>query len=250
MVELSPGEATYATIGLSFGAKGHQFAEPGEYLIRIYYPCFPIGFIATAVRRIRIAHPLTRAGEDLAHLMLSRAAAQFLYYGGSRRNPDLTEKLVAATERYAGSDPVAVRHVAAALGRDAARVSKRIETREGKRLIVSSAPDYEVAVTRLAAATAPLPESYDGRSAFDALTESRLVSQLADGYLELGRTKDAIAALDAAVKRLQAQGAAHAINDLQRRSKALRRRKGNRESNHQASNAQTAPRTSPNHEHP
>ncbi|MDH5616619.1 MAG: hypothetical protein OEY62_08780, partial [Acidimicrobiia bacterium] len=34
-VELAPGEATYATIGLSFGAKGHQFAEPGEHLIRI-----------------------------------------------------------------------------------------------------------------------------------------------------------------------------------------------------------------------
>ena len=115
------------------------------------------------MRRIRIAHPLTRGSEELAHLLTSRAAAQFLYYGGSPRNPDLTEKLVVATERYADSDPVVVRHVAAALGRDATRASKRIDMREGKRVIVSSAPDYEVAVTRLATATAPLSENHHGR---------------------------------------------------------------------------------------
>ncbi|MCU7864577.1 MAG: hypothetical protein KZQ92_11455, partial [Candidatus Thiodiazotropha sp. (ex Lucinoma borealis)] len=51
--ELAPGASTLTSISLSFGAKGHQFAEPGEYLLRVYYPCFPIGFVATATQRIR-----------------------------------------------------------------------------------------------------------------------------------------------------------------------------------------------------
>ncbi len=132
---------------------------------------------------------------------------------------------MAATERYAGSDPVAVRHIAAALGRDAARPYKQIDVKKGKAVIVASAPDHELAVAQLAVAVAPLPEEYEGRSAFDPLTESSLAGRLADGYLELGRNKDAISALDGAAKRLKDRDAAHAIDELQRRSKALKRRK-------------------------
>jgi hypothetical protein len=222
--ELAPGEATYASIALSFGAKGHQFSEPGEYLIRIYFPCFPIGFIATATHRIRIAHPLTRGSEELAHLLMSPEAAKFLYYGGSRRNPIVTEKLIEATERYANSDPVAVRHIAAALGRNASRAYKRVDIKKGKRVILTSKPDYDLAVRQLVAATTPLSNEYGRASAFDDLTEARLVGQLADGYLKLGRKDAAVSTLNDAVKRLKQRGGVKpAVDDLQRWGEATKR---------------------------
>jgi hypothetical protein len=224
-VELLPGDAIHAAIGLSFGAKGHHFAEPGSYLIRIFFPCYPLGFIATATHRIRIAHPLTRGSEELAHLLTSREAAQFLYYGGTRRNPEVKEELIAATERYAESDPVAVRHIAAALGRDAGRVYKQVDVRKGEQVIVASDPDYQRATELLSAALAPLPDEYAERSAFRALSESVLVARLAEDYLEQGRKKEATDTLDDAVNRLKELGEDHAIDDLQRQAKNLRRRK-------------------------
>lgn len=223
--ELAPGESVYASIGLSYGAKGHQFAEPGSYVIRIYFPCFPIGFLATAVRRVRIAHPRTRASEELAHLLTGKDAAQFLYYGGSRRQPWVRERLAEATERHADTDPEAVRHIAAALGRDAARSHKRVEVKKGTPVVVESAPDHVAATEQLSAAVEPLPDEYGERSAFDPQTEERLVSLLAGEYLELGRTGQATDALDDAVERLKSRGASHAIEPLQSESRKLKRRK-------------------------
>lgn len=227
--EVAPGESTFASIGLSFGSKGHQFAQPGEYLITVFFPCFPLGFVATATHRIRIAHPLTRGSEELAHLLTSQEAAQFLYYGGSRRNPEVTERLMEATERYVESDPVAVRHIAAALGRNAARIHKRVEMKKGKRVIVASPADPDLAVKQLKVAMSPLPGEYRLMSAFDPLTEARLVGQLADGYLELGKSKDATSVLDDTAKRLKQEGGpAVAIDELQRRSKSLKGKQSNK----------------------
>lgn len=223
--ELAPGDSTHASISLSFGAKGHQFAEPGQYLIRVYFPCFPLGFVATAARRIRVAHPATRASEELAHLLTGAATAKFLYYGGSRRNPALADELTDAAERYASSDPVAARHIAAALGRNAGRAHKRIAIKSGKRVVVAGRPDHELAVRQLTAATAPLPQSYPHASAFNALIESRLVTQLANSHLGLGRSDDAIAVLEDASRRLKpVKDAKPALNDVQKRLKEIKAR--------------------------
>jgi hypothetical protein len=224
-IELPPGEAAYANIGISFGAKGPHFAEPGSYLIRIFWPCYPLGFISTAIRRIRIAHPFTRESEELAHLLTSREAAQFLYLGGTRRHPEIKERLIEATDRYAESDPVAVRHIAAALGRDAGRIYKHLEMKEGQQVVVATPPDPQRAMDLLAAAVAPLPDRYRERSAFDPLLEASLVSQLADQSFESGRKKQAIDALEAAANRLQDRGADYAVEPLHRHSKNLKRRK-------------------------
>ena len=224
-VDLMPGDAIHAGIGLSFGAKGHQFAEPGSYLIRIFWPCYPLGFIATAVRRIRIAHPRTRGSEELAHLLTSREAAQFLYYGGTRRHPEVRGRLVEAIERYSESDPVAVRHIAAAVGRDEGRVYKQVDVKKGDQVVVATKPDHQRAANLLSAALAPLPDEYEERSAFRASGESVLVARLAEDYLELGRKKEATETLDEAVNRLKERGADHVTDDLQRQSKNLRRRK-------------------------
>lgn len=224
-IELSPGEAMHAHIGISFGARGHLFAEPGQYQIRVFFPCYPFGFIATEVHRVRIAHPSTRAGEELAHLLTSREAAQFLYYGGIRRHPEIREQLIEATERYAESDPVAVRHIQAALGQDAGRAFKHLDLRKGSRVVVATAPDHRRATELLGAALTPLPSEYRERSAFQAPQEGALVALLAESNLELGRKKAATDALDQAVTRLQEQGAGHVVEPLQRLSKNLKRRK-------------------------
>lgn len=223
--DLAPGDRATGSIGLSFGAKGHQFAEPGQYVIRVYFPCWPLGFIATATRRIRIAHPGGRESEELVHLLTGRDAAAFLYYGGSGRSPELVDRLTEATERYAKSDPMAVRHVAAALGRNAARKHKRIGTKKGKRVVVTRAADYKLAVESLRDALAPLPRQYGSAGAFTAESECRLALELADCQQAVRRKQDATATVDAALKRMKARHAPTSVMDaLKKRAKALKKK--------------------------
>ncbi len=223
--ELPPGGVAHGSIGLSFGAKGPQFGEPGSYQVRAFWPCYPFGFAATAMTRIRVAHPMTRASEELAHLLTSREAAQFLYYGGIRSHPRVRDQLLEASERFAGTDPMAVRHIAAALASDAARSYKHPEWKEGKRVVVATEPNLDRAMDLLSVAVEPLPENYGVRSAFNPMSESRLVDRLAAQALEVGHKKQATATLDSAVRRLEAEGAGHAAEILQRRSRNLKRRK-------------------------
>jgi hypothetical protein len=216
--ELAPGETLNASIGLSYGAHGHQFAQTGEYIITVYFPCFPLGFLAVASHRIRIAHPLTRGSEELAHLLTGKEAAQFLYFGGSARNADLTAELAEATDRFGESDPAAVRHIAGALARNAARTHKRIDVKRGRRVIVARDPDPDVAVAQIKAATEPLPDRYRAPSAFDAVSESKLVAEVADGLMVAGKKREATTVLNAATKRLKrAGGPASAVQRLESR---------------------------------
>jgi hypothetical protein len=218
---LQPGDVAAADIAISYGAKGHQFSEPGEYIIRVYFPCFPLGFLATATRRIRIAHPTTRASEELAHLLTGKEASTFLFYGGSG-SAETKDRIIEAAERFARSDPAAVRHIAAALGRDAARSHKRIEVRKGKKVVVRRPPERKAAARWLAEALEPLPRGY-GQAAFAPLAESRLVGRLVDTFEELGQHKEATAALDAAVKRLKTrEGGAAAIAELRGRARSAK----------------------------
>lgn len=122
---------------------------------------------------IRIAHPFTRESEELAHLLTSREAAQFLYLGGTRRHPEIKEKLIEAVDRYAESEPVAVRHIAAALGRDAGRVYKHVEMKEGQRVVVATPPDPQRAMDLLAAAVAPLPRALPREIGLRSATRKR-----------------------------------------------------------------------------
>ncbi|MES9968896.1 MAG: hypothetical protein ABW092_02610 [Candidatus Thiodiazotropha sp.] len=224
--ELAPGASTLTSINLSYGAKGHQFAEPGEYLIQVYFPCFPVGFIATASRRIRIAHPASRSSEALIHLMTGPEASKFLYYGGSRRHPEIIDKLNEATEQYAQTDPVAVRHIAAALGRNAVRNHKRIAVKKGKRVIVADRADHGSAVDHFTKAFAQLPKEYGNQSAFDPVTESRLIRRLADSHLAIDNKDEAISTLANAVKQMKKRKSDESIiDDLEERIKVIKRRK-------------------------
>jgi hypothetical protein len=203
--ELAPGEAAYESILLSFGAKGHQFADPGEYLIRVLVPCFPFGYVVGRAHRIRIAAPATRASEDLAHLLTGYEASKFLYFGGSRRYPELTGRLEEATGRFAESDPMAVRHIQYALGRDAARRHKRVEVKKGRRVVVGEDPDLKRAVGLLDAARAPV-KAREGH-ALDAFTLTDAATRLAACHLELGQNAKAATVLEQTAKDLKARSA-------------------------------------------
>ena len=222
--QLEPGEAVYESILLSFGAKGHQFADPGEYLIRILVPCFPLGFTVARAHRIRIAAPATRASENLAHLLTGYAAAKFLYFGGSRRYPRVAEQLEEAVERYADTDPIAVRHVEYALGRDAARRFKSVDVKDGRRVVVSDAPDLRKAVRHFDRARAPVKERDE--AAFDALTLSELGTRAAAAHLELRQRAKAVTVLEETAKALEARGApAPAVESVTRELRSVSREK-------------------------
>lgn len=153
-------------------------------------------------------------------------AAKFLYYGGSRRDPAVIDKLTEATERYADTDPIAVRHIAAALGRNAARIHKRVDIKKGKRVIVADCADHKTAVEQLTAATTQLSSDYGRDAAFDVLSETRLIKQLTNSHMELDNKEKAVSTLESTIKQMKARKSAEtAIEDLQRRLKAVKRRK-------------------------
>ncbi|MGH7340037.1 MAG: hypothetical protein ACREKH_06060, partial [Candidatus Rokuibacteriota bacterium] len=203
--EVAPSDVLFESILLSYGAKGHQFADPGEYLIRVFVPCFPFGYLVSRAHRIRIAAPATRASEDLAHLMTGYEASKFLYFGGSKRHPEVTGRLEEAVGRFAESDPMAVRHIQYALGRDSARTFKRVEVKKDRRVVVPKEPDLKRAVTYLDAARKPVK----GREGFalDPLTLSDAATRLAACHIALGDNAKAATVLDQTAKELKARAA-------------------------------------------
>ncbi|MGH2946830.1 MAG: hypothetical protein ACRDPC_11315 [Solirubrobacteraceae bacterium] len=203
--ELGPGEAAYESIQLSYGAKGHQFADPGEYLIRILVPCFPFGYMVARAHRIRIAAPGSRASENRAHLLNGYPAAKFMYFGGSRRYPEVVGRLEEAVDRYAETDPIAVRHIQYALGRDAARKHKNVEVKDGRRVVVAKDPDLRKAVGRLDAARSPLKARDE--HALDALTLSDAAMRLAACHVEHGQNEKAATVLEETANELKSRSA-------------------------------------------
>jgi nucleotide-binding universal stress UspA family protein len=179
-----------------------------------------MGFLTAASHRIRIAHPRTRPSEELIHLLTGREAAQFFYYGGTQRNPEVAEQLVTAIDRYGDSDPVAVRHISAALGRAAARHHKRLAVKKGKQVITVLSADLERATDFLAKAVAPVTEAGRKASAFDPITEIRLVNQLAASQVKLGRESEATAVVTRTAKRLGQEGVPSVLVDDLKRPRA------------------------------
>lgn len=207
-VVLAPGEVRSASIDLSFAATGHQFAQPGEYLVRFVLPCFPFGFLATTSTRLRVAHPQGRPGEELAHLLTRREAATFLYYGGTSRHPEVVDELTEAAERFAETEPMAVRHIRAALGRHAGRTLKYVEAdNDGRRVVKARTADHEAAVGHLEKACEALPDEYGRVSAFDDLASATLVGRLADSLHEVGRDDDARRRIRETIEGLEGRGA-------------------------------------------
>lgn len=210
-VELASGESIYETVLLSYGAKGPCFQVPGQYRIRAYYDLAGVGLIVSPNCRLRVANPLRRSTEELAHILFSREAAKFLYFGGTERYPELTSRLKEAVERYATTDPVVVRHIHAALGRHLARPFKHVTTKGDRRVIVRRDAILEEATGHLEAARSLLPVTRV--SALDHISYNRLSKLLAECYQQQGKTSDAIRVLRQSLSYFQRRRVTKSVLD-------------------------------------
>ncbi len=200
-VELAPGESLYETALLSYSAKGALFQEPGEYVVRAYYNAGNDGMIVSPGCRLRVANPMSRGSEELAHILFSHEAARFLYFGGTERYPAVTSSLKEAVEKYAKTDPSVVRHIAAALGNHASRPFKQVISKKGKRVIVRKEVNINEAVTHLEAARALIPVRRV--SALDNITYNRMSIRLAESYLKQDKKAEAVQTLQESLKYLE-----------------------------------------------
>ena len=84
---LSPGERHVTPVQLSFPATGPEFVNPGQYRVRALVTPDVSAMLPSNDLRIRVAHPVTRLGEELTELVTRPEVAKFLYFGGSARRP-------------------------------------------------------------------------------------------------------------------------------------------------------------------
>ncbi|MBI4303707.1 MAG: hypothetical protein HY665_05170, partial [Chloroflexi bacterium] len=200
-VELGAGKSIYESALLSFGAKGFQFQEPGEYIIRAYYSLGSEGVVISRSCRIRVAAPSSRDSDELAHLLFSHDVAKFLYFGGTERYPGLVSKLEEAAQKYAKSDPSVTRNIQAALGQYHSRRFKKVVTKENKRMITFRDDNLKEAISNLEAARQMLPvKRY---SALDHITYNRASMLLADCYLKQDNKAEAQRTLQESVRYLE-----------------------------------------------
>lgn len=222
-VEVAPGESIYESALLSFGAKGPQFQEPGEYIIRAYYNLPNGGLIVSRSCRLRVCVPSGRNSEELAHLLFSREAAKFLYFGGTERYPEVTSRLKEAVEKYAKTDPVVVRHINAALGLHQARRFKQVISKENRQLVTFREANLQEAAVHLEAARELLPVRKV--SALDHITYNKLSVMLAECYLKQDNRAQAERTLRESLRYFERRGIVKSVlNDYRARIKTLSER--------------------------
>jgi hypothetical protein len=188
-IDLKAGESVYESVLLSYGAKGFQFLEPGEYLVRAYLEAGDAGCAVSKSCRLRVMAPKQRSSEELVFLLSSREAVKLMYFGRTQRYPNLIANLREATEKYAKTDPVLVRHIHAVLGLNQSRRFKYVIEKHGKRVVVFRDPDPKHLATHLEAACQLLPDRKV--AAFDNITYGRLSDTLVDSYLKQGKRSEA-----------------------------------------------------------
>lgn len=222
-VRLSPGESIYDNVLLSFGAKGPQFQEPGEYIIRAYYNLNDTGLIFSKSCRLRVAAPFSRNSEELAHLLFSRETTKFLYFGGTERYPEVISHLEEAVKKYAESDPVVVRHIHSVLGLHKSRAFKRVITQNGKRVVVPRRPNIKEAISHLEAARELSPKK--NVSALDNITYNKLSVLLAECHIKQGKNAAAEQTLRESLQYLdKKQVVSSVLKDYENRIKSLQKR--------------------------
>ena len=200
MTTLAPGEAIYQSILLSFSAKGPLFDKPGEYKVRAYYNAANEGLVVSPACRIRIATPKSQSTEELAHLVFSNEASKFLYFGGSERYPQTTQRLKEAAEKFKDSDPNVVPYIHAAFGKLQSRPFKKLMQKGEKRFVTKRKANLEQATQHLEAAR-KLPAS--GVSALDNITYNRLSVLLSNVYKEKRQNKEALRVLQESLQYFQ-----------------------------------------------
>jgi hypothetical protein len=135
VVMLAPGERNDTPLQLSFSATGPEFVNPGQYRVRALLTPDGDAMLPSNDLRIRVAHPTTRAVEELTELVTRPEVAKFLYFGGSARRPELADDLTEIAERFEEASPATVAHLRAALGEHTARDVKFVAIRDGARRV-------------------------------------------------------------------------------------------------------------------
>jgi hypothetical protein len=153
VVVLAPGESHTTAIQLSFAATGPEFVNPGQYRVRALLTPEGDAMLPSNELRIRVAHPMSRAVDELTELVTRPEVAKFIYLGGSARRPGLADDLTEVAERYEETSPATVAHLRAALGENAARATKYVGVRKGARVVSVRPPDPAAAVRHLDIAT-------------------------------------------------------------------------------------------------
>lgn len=220
LVELKPGESIQASALVSFGARGHQFEQPGEYKVRAYYGRSEEAAIVSKACRLRVSAPTTRQDEELAYLLFEPNTAKYLYFDGSERYPDVASKLEEAVRKYGKTNPLVVRHIRAALGKHASRSFKRVETKKGKRVVVARKPKLREAIAHLQHVVAELPKTKETR--VDDSRYAQLAGLLAECQASAGKAEDAGETLDLSVRYLNEHNAdTRIVDELEAQVKKL-----------------------------
>jgi hypothetical protein len=149
VVPVASGESHTTPVQLSFAATGPAFVSPGQYRVRALVTPGGEAMLPSNDLRIRVAHPTSRAVEELTELVTRPDVAKFVYFGGSARRPELADELTDVAERFEEASPATAAHLRAALGEHAARDTKYINLRDGARTISVRTGDPATAVHHL-----------------------------------------------------------------------------------------------------
>lgn len=145
VVVLAPGERHATVIQLSFPSTGPELVTPGQYRVRALLTPDAESMLPSNDVRIRVAHPTSRAHEELTELVTRLDVAKFLYFGGSVRRPELAGEVAEAAERFERVSPATVAHLRTALGEHASRDVKLVRIGDRARSITVRAAEPEVA---------------------------------------------------------------------------------------------------------
>jgi len=125
------GEDRYSqNIFLSYGAYGHYFSEPGEYLVRAFYQGPGNVLVPSNVERLYIGRPFSREEESSAQEFFTYEAGMALYLNGSSSTflQEGMSTLQDMADRYAAS-PVGA-HLSVVLARNLARPFFKLEDQQ------------------------------------------------------------------------------------------------------------------------
>ncbi len=203
LTELKPRQSFYESVPLSVGAKGPQFTQPGEYVVKAYGIMPGRGQVVSKAHRFRIAAPYSRESEELAHLLFDYKASKIMYLNGSRRYSDTMSQLEEAVRKYAKTNSRVVSHIHAALGSYYKNDFKALSSKAGKWKIKANKADLKKAAFHLGAAR--LVDKKLKRSPLGNITFRRISFDLADVFDRKGDRKEGIRVLEESITYLKGQ---------------------------------------------
>jgi hypothetical protein len=221
---LKPGKSMYESVQLSVGAKGPQFAQPGEYMLKAYGVLPGRGMVISKPHRFRVAAPYSRESDDLAHLLFDYKASKIMYLNGSRRYADTMSKLEEASLKYAKTNPRVVLHIHAALGSFYKNDFKTAVIENGKWKIKINKADLNKAAFHLKKACPVLKSGQ--LSPLGNIAYNRISADLADVMAKQGDKQESAKVLKENIAYFENQKVPqNVVDDIKGRLAALNKKK-------------------------